>query len=101
MEGEKEKKKVRFVDDGVSDPMGQLPRTKFQKFILKSMVGEKRADQVLTSMSMAIIPKNIGGGLAADGKYCFNIHLILSMQAYKHPGVPTTLVISSNCNSTN
>jgi len=61
------------VDDG-TDPMKDLPSTKFSKQILKSVIGETRANQVMTSLSMAIIPNvlsgSMGGGIK-DCKYIF------------------------------
>jgi hypothetical protein len=61
----------KLIDDGIMDPMKQVPRTNFQKQILKSVIGESKANQVLTSMSMQIIPKinegTMGNGFK-DGK---------------------------------
>ena len=59
-------------DDVGIDPMTNLPSNKFSKQILKSVIGEARANQVLTSISMSIIPNikgnSIGGGIK-DSKY--------------------------------
>jgi hypothetical protein len=43
-----------------------MPAPKFGKQILKSVIGETRANQVLQSMSMNIIPK-VGGGSMTQG----------------------------------
>ena len=48
------------------DPMSNLPAPKFTKQILRSVIGENRANQVLQSMSMSIIPK-VGGGSMTSG----------------------------------
>ena len=43
--------KLKLNDDTVQDPMSNMPKTKFSSMILKSVIGEARANQVLTSMS--------------------------------------------------
>ena len=48
------------------DPNANAPQPKFTKQILKSVIGESRANQVLQSMSMSIIPK-VGGGSMTSG----------------------------------
>ncbi len=53
-------------DDNGSDPMANVPTNKFSRQILRSVIGENRANKVLQSMSMAVIPK-VGGGSMADG----------------------------------
>lgn len=62
--------KIDANDLGI-DPMQNLPTNKFSEQILKSVIGENRANQVLTSISMSIIPNiknnSIGGGIK-DGK---------------------------------
>jgi len=57
--------KEPLVDDG-RDPMSNVPTNKFSKQILKSVIGETRANQVLCSMSMTVIP-NVGGGSMSAG----------------------------------
>jgi len=63
--------KIDDTDANGMDPMQNLPTNKFSKQILKSVIGETRANQVLTSISMSIIPNiknsSIGGGIK-DGK---------------------------------
>jgi hypothetical protein len=59
--------KINLGDEGQGgDPMSNLPAPKFTKQILKSVIGENRANQVLQSMSMSIIPK-VGGGSMSSG----------------------------------
>ena len=58
--------KLQIKDDSGIDPMKDLPAPKFSKGILKSVIGENRANQVLQSMSMSIIPK-VGGGSMTTG----------------------------------
>jgi hypothetical protein len=48
--------KLTLKDDDGTDPMKDMPTTKFSKGILKSVIGETRANQVLCSMSMSVIP---------------------------------------------
>lgn len=47
--------------------MQNLPKIKFGQQILKSVIGEHRAAQVLQSMSMAIIPNVKSGLMGEDG----------------------------------
>lgn len=47
--------------------MQNLPKTKFSAGILRSVIGENRANRVLESMSMSVIP-NLGGGSLTGGK---------------------------------
>ena len=57
-------------ENDVQDPMKRMPKTKFSAQILKSVIGETRANQVLTSISMNILPKlsgSMGGGIK-EGK---------------------------------
>lgn len=61
-----EKLKMKLEDDIGADPMNNMPAPKFTKQILKSVIGENRANQVLQSMSMSIIPK-VGGGSMTSG----------------------------------
>jgi membrane protein insertase Oxa1/YidC/SpoIIIJ len=74
------------VDDG-TDPMKDLPSTKFSKQILKSVIGETRANQVMTSLSMAIIPNVLSGSMGGGIKDCkYILRLIsfnLALQASK------------------
>lgn len=82
---EPKKSSGKLIDDGFTDPMKQLPQTKYQKHMLKSVIGETRANQVLTSMSMSIIPKvgdSIGKGL--DSKLCF---ILNSIVFYRSPSI--------------
>ena len=62
-----------MLDDNTPfDPMKNLPTTKFGKRVLKEAVGEERANKVLQSMSMSIIPNIGGGSMGKDlgvGKY--------------------------------
>ena len=58
--------KIQLEDDNGADPMRNMPAPKFTKQILKSVIGENRANQVLQSMSMSIIPK-VGGGSMTKG----------------------------------
>ena len=48
------------VDYGAGCGMEDMPSNKFSRGVLKTIIGEARAAQVLTSMSMAIIPKTGG-----------------------------------------
>ena len=50
-----------------ADPMQNLPKTKFSAGILRSVIGENRANRVLESMSMSVIP-NLGGSSLTGGK---------------------------------
>lgn len=52
-------------DNGTDLDMN-LPTNSFSKSILKLVVGDQRANQVLNSMSMDIIP-NVGGGSMGAG----------------------------------
>ena len=63
-------------DDG-TDPMKNVDRTKFSKAILRQVVGDNRAQMVLQSMSMAIIPKTGGsmGSVLKDSEYIFYFHI--------------------------
>ena len=56
----------KAAEDIGADPMNNMPAPKFTKQILKSVIGENRANQVLQSMSMSIIPK-VGGGSMTTG----------------------------------
>ena len=58
--------KLKLEEDVGADPMNNMPSPKFTKQILKSVIGENRANQVLQSMSMSIIPK-VGGGSMNQG----------------------------------
>ena len=49
------------------DPMQNRDKTKFSAQILKSVIGETRANRVLESMSMAVIPAS-GGSSLTGGK---------------------------------
>lgn len=74
-----------YVDaDDVQDPMKRMPKTKFSQQILKSIIGDTRANQVLTSFSMNIIPAvgtgSMGGGIK-ESKYCFGVLCIYSLIA--------------------
>lgn len=55
------------LEDLGVDPMQNLPKTKFSAGILRSVIGENRANRVLESMSMAVIP-NLGGSSLTGGK---------------------------------
>ena len=48
------------------DPMQNLPNSKFQRRILKAVIGENAADKVLQSLSMAVIPSK--GPIGTLGK---------------------------------
>ena len=50
-------------DDNGGDPMNNIPSNKFSRQILKQVIGEARANKVLYSMSMAVIPKVQGGSM--------------------------------------
>ena len=51
-----DKLKVEIDDSKGIDPMQNLPKTKFSSMILKSVIGQEKANAVLHSMSMAVIP---------------------------------------------
>ena len=46
-----------------------MPSNKFSRGVLKTIIGEARANQVLTSMSMAIIPNGAGSMKHDDMKF--------------------------------
>ena len=46
-----------------------LPSSKFSSAILKSIVGDERANNVLTSMSMNLIPQTKGDSLDNIGNF--------------------------------
>ena len=56
------------VDYGIGC-MDDMPSNKFSRGVLKTIVGEARANQVLTSMSMAIIPGGTGSMRQDDMKF--------------------------------
>lgn len=56
-------KKLKIDENAVDDPMKQMPKTKFSQLILKSVIGDERANKVLQSMSMTVIPKVSGGSM--------------------------------------
>ena len=58
--------KDAVADDNGADPMINMPSTKFSKGILKSVIGETRANQVLCSMSMSVIPQTGGGSMGGS-----------------------------------
>lgn len=47
---------VEIDDTKGIDPMQNLPKTKFSAMILKSVIGQDKANAVLHSMSMTVIP---------------------------------------------
>jgi hypothetical protein len=47
---------VQIDDTKGIDPMQNLPKTKFSSMILKSVIGQEKANAVLHSMSMSVIP---------------------------------------------
>ena len=57
--------KLEFDHNSGIDPMRDLPSPKFSKKILVSVVGDAKANQVLQSMSMNMIPKIGSGSLTA------------------------------------
>ena len=59
------KEGIKF-EEGIN---GSTPVTKYGKGVLKAVIGENRANMVLQSMSMSIIPK-LHGSMAdgLDGK---------------------------------
>jgi hypothetical protein len=52
---EKKNSATQLIDDGVTDPMKQVPKTNFQRFILRSVIGEEKAQMVLTK-TLGILP---------------------------------------------
>ena len=53
--------KIQINENMASDPMKVLPKSRFSCQVLKQIIGETRANQVLQSMSMTVLP-NVGGG---------------------------------------
>ena len=47
---------VQIDDTKGMDPMQNLPKTRFSSMILKSVIGQEKANAVLHSMSMSVIP---------------------------------------------
>lgn len=56
------KEGIKF-EDGAND---KTPVTKYGKRVLRAVIGDERANKVLQSMSMQVIP-NVGGGSMAEG----------------------------------
>ena len=61
--------------------MKALPKSKFSCQVLKLVVGDERADKVLASMSMSILP-NVGGG--SIGKDLFGSKYHSSRSLFLH-----------------
>lgn len=66
----------------LTDLNANLPTNSFSKGILKMVVGDQRANQVLNSMSMDIIP-NVGGGSMGAGLKDSKLSLLLLSQFYR------------------
>jgi hypothetical protein len=65
------KEGITWDENDGTDPMNNVPSNKYSRQILKQVIGEAKANKVLYSMSMAVIPKVQGGSMTEvlnDGK---------------------------------
>lgn len=63
----RKKNSAKLLDDGFSDPMKSIPKTNFQRHILKSVIGDARANQVL-NRTLGIIPQVNSGSMGQSFK---------------------------------